>query len=287
MFSKIKFLSPLGMIFGPLKESKNIIAVINIRGTISDSSMPGNVSFRSLNKTIELAFDTPRVVAVALSINSPGGSPVQSELIYKRITNLSTQKQIPVYSFIEDCGASGGYKIACAGSKIFCLESSIVGCIGTIMSGFGFQNLISTLGIERRVITHGKHKNFMDPFQELNENDVKTANRVSKAIGKRFINIVKISRNFDAIIDLDEVFSGSFWTGKDAIKLQLVDEINDLNSYIYTHYPESTTEIKEIKEKTSLISSIITTFTNSLSFSLIESLSTKITYTELMKRIGM
>ena len=126
-----------------------------------------------LLRSIERAFSLPKLKAVALQVNSPGGSPVQSSLIFKRIRAMAEEKEVPVFAFAEDVAASGGYMLACAADEIYADESSVVGSIGVISSGFGFVELLEKLGVERRVHTEGKNKSMLDPFQKENPQDVK------------------------------------------------------------------------------------------------------------------
>jgi len=267
-------------IYKSLTKDQKVISLINIRGSISDgNNFIGNstVSLRSLDKNIQKAFNNPNTLAVALSINSPGGSPVQSELIYHRIKELSEQTKIPVMAFIEDYGASGGYMIACSANDIYCMESSIVGSIGVVASGFGFQNLIEKIGIERRIYSEGENKVILDPYKEADENDINIIKNISKNIHNNFKDIVNNSRQ-DRIKYHSNggIFTGMIWTGKRAKSLGLVDGIGDLNYIIKQKYGD--VKIVEMKESSSLMNSIITTFTSSLSSSLMTQINSTITH---------
>ena len=175
---------------------------------------------------VEKAFTKGKPRAVALIINSPGGSPVQSSLIAARIRRLASEKEIPVYSFVEDVAASGGYWLAAAGDTIYADYSSIVGSIGVIWSSFGFHEFISRHGIERRIQTAGVDKNLLDPFLPQKDDDIDRLKEVQTDIHDAFINYVK-ERRGDKLSEQD-VFTGKFWSGQNAIESGLVDEIGHL-----------------------------------------------------------
>ena len=158
------------------KSDKPIINIIRMNGVIaSGSKFPGssNLSLESLEKQIERAFAGKKIAGVALIINSPGGSPVQSALISERIVELSSKNNIPVFAFVEDVAASGGYWLACSADEIFVMPASIVGSIGVISAGFGFVDVIKKIGVERRVFSKGENKGMLDPFHPQNPDDVK------------------------------------------------------------------------------------------------------------------
>ena len=155
------------------RKPKPTIAILNLTGVIGRmSAMKSGLSLDSLNQLIEKAFKIKNLTAVCLTINSPGGSPVQSELIAKRIRTLATEKKIPIYSFVEDYAASGGYWLACAGDQIYASASSIIGSIGVISAGFGFTDAIRKLGVERRVYSEGRNKSILDPFMPVQKEDI-------------------------------------------------------------------------------------------------------------------
>jgi signal peptide peptidase SppA len=168
--------------------------------------------------------------AVALLINSPGGSPVQSHLIYRRIRQLAAESDRPVIAFAEDVAASGGYMIACAADEIICDPSSIVGSIGVVGGSFGFARLIDKLGIERRLYTSGEHKAMLDPFLPENPDDVERLKAVQREIHEGFIELVKQRRGARLTGPEKTLFSGEYWTGSKAIALGLADAIGDLRS---------------------------------------------------------
>ena len=165
--------------------------------------------------------------AVALIINSPGGSPAQSHLIFRRIRQLAEEKKMPVIAFIEDVGASGGYMLACAGDEIVCDQYSIVGSIGVVGGSFGFPKLMDKLGIERRLYTSGEHKAMLDPFLPEKPDDVKRLKAMQKDIHEHFIALVKERRGAKLKGNDKTLFSGEFWTAQAAIDLGLADCIGD------------------------------------------------------------
>jgi signal peptide peptidase SppA len=171
-----------------------------------------------------------RAQAVALVINSPGGSPVQSHLIYRRIRELAAENKRPVIAFAEDVAASGGYMIACAADEIICDPSSIVGSIGVVGGSFGFAKLMDKLGIERRLYTSGEHKAMLDPFLPENPEDVEKLKAVQREIHEGFIDLVKASRGARLKGPEKTLFSGEYWTGNTAIELGLADGIGDLRT---------------------------------------------------------
>ncbi|MGE3148673.1 MAG: S49 family peptidase, partial [Pseudorhodoplanes sp.] len=164
-----------------------VVPVIQLNGVIGFSTpLKAGLTLARCAPLLDRAFSTRHAQAVALSINSPGGSPVQSHLIFKRIRQLSDEKKLPVLSFIEDVGASGGYMLACAGDEIICDQSSIVGSIGVVGSSFGFQKAIEKLGIERRIYTAGDHKAMLDPFLPENPDDVERLKSIQREIHAAF-----------------------------------------------------------------------------------------------------
>jgi signal peptide peptidase SppA len=176
--------------------------------------------------------------AVALVINSPGGSPVQSRQIYLRIRQLAAEKKVPVLAFVEDVAASGGYMIACAADEIFCDPSSILGSIGVVGGSFGLQDLIRKVGIERRLYTAGEHKAMLDPFLPENPDDVARLKAIQREIHAIFIALVKESRR-DRLKGADDtLFTGEYWAGETAISLGLADAIGDLRSTLRGRFGE-------------------------------------------------
>lgn len=190
---------------------------------------PG-LSLATTAAVIERAFTAKGVKAVALQINSPGGSAVQSMLIYKRIRALAEEKSLPVYVFAEDVAASGGYLIALAGDEIYADSSSIVGSIGVVAAGFGLEKLIDKIGVERRVYTAGARKMSLDPFRPEDPEDVKHLKAIQNDVHKHFIALVKERRGRRIRKAGDSLFTGEFWSGSQALQLGLIDGITDVRT---------------------------------------------------------
>jgi signal peptide peptidase SppA len=187
-------------------------------------------------RPLERAFAMRNARAVALVINSPGGSPVQSHLIYRRIRQLAEEKKRPVIAFVEDVGASGGYMVACAADEIICDVSSIVGSIGVVGGSFGFPKLMERLGIERRLYTAGERKATLDPFLPENPDDVERLKALQQEIHQGFIDLVKQSRGVRLKGPEKTLFSGEYWSGTTAIGLGLADGIGDLRSTLRARF---------------------------------------------------
>jgi signal peptide peptidase SppA len=214
-----------------------IVPVVRLSGTIGAVTplRPG-MSLAGVARTLERAFATKNAKAVALVINSPGGSPVQSRQIYLRIRQLAVEKKLPVLVFVEDVAASGGYMLACAGDEIFCDPSSILGSIGVVGGSFGFQELIKKIGVERRLYTAGAHKAMLDPFKPENPDDVARVKALQGEIHAIFIALVKQSRG-GRLKGADEVlFTGEYWAGETSVSLGLADAIGDMRSTLRARY---------------------------------------------------
>ena len=208
-----------------------VVAVLTLNGVIGQmGGLRRGLSIGSIEKRLDSAFSVRRLVAVAVSINSPGGAPVQSDLIAKRLRDLATEKDIPVFAFIEDVAASGGYWLACAGDEIYACTSSIVGSIGVVSGGFGFTDLIGKLGIERRLYTSGEKKAMNDPFGPEKPSEVKHLKALQKDIHNDFISMVKINRGERLNGAHNKLFTGSYWTGRQALELGLIDGIGDIRN---------------------------------------------------------
>lgn len=205
-----------------------VVSVIRLHGTIGPSGRLGGQSLNDnqLEDIIERAFAKGRPKAVALSINSPGGSPVQSSLIAARIRRLAEENEIPVYAFCEDVAASGGYWLATAADEIFVDDSSILGSIGVISAGFGFPELLQRQGIERRVHTAGEDKSLLDPFRPERSQDVERLKHLQKIIHDSFIAQVK-GRRGERLPD-EDLFTGEIWVGQEAVGKGLADGIAHL-----------------------------------------------------------
>jgi serine protease SohB len=208
-----------------------VVPVVRVSGVIGVVSplRPG-LLLSTVARTLERAFNVPRARAVALIINSPGGSPSQSHLIYRRIRELAEEKNIPVLAFVEDVGASGGYMLACAADEIICDRFSIVGSIGVVGGTFGFTKLMDKLGVERRLYTSGDRKVMLDPFLPEKAEDVKRIKAIQKDIHEHFISLVKTRRGGKLNGADKTLFSGEFWTAEKAIELGLADRMGDLRS---------------------------------------------------------
>ena len=216
-----------------------VVPVVRVSGVIGlvTPLRPG-VVLSTIARTLERAFNVPRARAVALIINSPGGSPAQSHLIYRRIRQLAEERNLPVLVFVEDVGASGGYMLACAGDEIVANEFSIVGSIGVVGGSFGFHELMEKVGIERRLYTSGDRKAFLDPFLPEKPEDVKRIKQIQKDIHEHFIALVKERRGSKLNGSDKLLFSGEFWTAQKAIELGLVDRIGDLRSTLRDRFGE-------------------------------------------------
>jgi signal peptide peptidase SppA len=214
-----------------------VVPVVRLSGVIGAVTplRPG-LSLAGIAKTLERAFATKHAKAVALVINSPGGSPVQSRQIYLRIRQLAEEKKIPVLVFVEDVAASGGYMIACAGDEIFCDPSSILGSIGVVGGTFGFQELIKKIGVERRLYTAGEHKAMLDPFLPENPDDVARLKALQREIHAIFIALVKNSRGARLKGADDVLFTGEYWAGDTSVSLGLADSIGDLRSTLRARF---------------------------------------------------
>ena len=216
-----------------------VVPVVRMTGVIGVAAplRPG-LMLSTVARSLERAFSVKRARAVALVINSPGGSPSQSNLICRRIRQLSEEKKVPVIAFIEDVGASGGYMLACAADEIVCDEYSIVGSIGVVGGSFGFPKLMEKLGIERRIYTAGDRKVMLDPFEPEKPEDVKRIKAIQKDIHERFIALVKERRGAKLKGTDKTLFSGEFWTAAKAIDLGLADAIGDIRSFLRARFGE-------------------------------------------------
>src|SRR2546423_5277096 len=220
-----------------LRPGATIVPVVRLSGLIGAVTplRPG-MSLAGVARTLERAFAIKHAKAVAVVINSPGGSPVQSRQIYLRIRQLAAEKKVPVLAFVEDVAASGGYMIACAGDEIYCDPSSIMGSIGVVGGSFGFQELIRKIGVERRLYTAGEHKAMLDPFLPGKPEDVARLKELQREIHAIFISLVKESRGSRLKDADDELFTGEYWAGEKSVALGLADGIGDLRSTLRARY---------------------------------------------------
>lgn len=234
----VKFLRGLGPLLpARFRMDVPVVPVVRLAGVIGAAVplRPG-LMLAGIARTLDKAFAVRGARAVALLINSPGGSPVQSHLIYQRIRQLAGEKNIPVLAVIEDVGASGGYMLACAGDEIICDRFSIVGSIGVVGGSFGFVKLLDKLGVERRLYTAGDRKAMLDPFLPEKPDDVKRIKAIQQDIHTHFIALVKQRRGGKLRGADKTLFSGEFWTGSAALEHGLVDSIGDLRSALRKRY---------------------------------------------------
>lgn len=224
------------------REKQVVIPTVRLSGAImfGGQGLRPSLSIATAAGPLQKAFSVKDAPAVAIVVNSPGGSPVQANLIFKRIRALAEENEKKVIISIEDVAASGGYMIACAGDEIIADPSSVVGSIGVISAGFGFTGLIEKVGIQRRVYTSGKNKMILDPFQPENEDDITYLKGLQEEIHEIFIDLVKSRRGDVISAEENEVFSGRFWTGITGQSLGLVDRISDLRSFVKESYGEKT-----------------------------------------------
>ncbi len=222
--------------FKPFRNLPPVVPVVRLAGVIAGFGSPlGNtvLNLAGLAPQLDQAFNAAGAAAVALAINSPGGSPVQSALLHTRIRELATEKKLPVIAFAEDVAASGGYWLALAGDEIFADQTSIVGSIGVISAGFGFSDLISRIGIERRLHTEGTRKSLLDPFRPEKPEDIERLRRLQQDMHRRFVELVRERR--DGKLKEPEtngVFEGDIFTGLRALELGLIDGIGHLRTVI-------------------------------------------------------
>ncbi|MDC0855612.1 S49 family peptidase [Candidatus Pelagibacter sp.] len=231
-------------------KKKKIIAHIKLNGVIGNAGkFKQGIDFSGQEEIIEKAFSLKKAKAVAITINSPGGSPVQSHLIYKFIRSQAKKNKKKVIVFAEDVAASGGYLIACAGDEIYANSSSIIGSIGVIYSSFGFTELIKKIGVERRVHTAGKNKSTLDPFLDEKNEDIERLKNIQLDLHKDFIKVVEDSRGDKLNKSEIELFSGEFWSGSKAKDLGLIDEIGNASEVLKEKFGEDVVVKKFEKSK--------------------------------------
>ena len=220
-------------------KKKQIVAHIKLNGVIGNAGkFKQGIDFANQEEIIEKAFSLKKAKAVAITINSPGGSPVQSHLIYKFIRAQAKKNKKKVIVFAEDVAASGGYLIACAGDEIYANSSSIIGSIGVIYSSFGFTELIKKIGVERRVHTAGKNKSTLDPFLDEKSEDIERLKTIQLELHKDFIKVVEESRGSKLNKSEIELFSGEFWSGSKAKDLGLIDSVGNANEILKEKFGE-------------------------------------------------
>lgn len=212
-----------------LKFGAPLVPVIRLDGVIDAGGRFGRgLNLNDLDEVIEHAFSMKKARAVALAVNSPGGSPVQSALIYKRIRALSEEKKIPVITFCEDVAASGGYMLAIAGDEIYADESSILGSVGVISASFGFPAFLEKYGVERRVYTAGEDKGSLDPFLPEDPQEVERLKKIQIEVHEHFKQMVRERRGAKLKAEEAALFNGDVWAGRTAVDLGLADDLGDM-----------------------------------------------------------
>ena len=242
MVTKIK--SILRLVPARWRKKQSTINVIRLQGAIMAGGLRSGLNAKDLEPLLKRAF-RKGVSGVALAINCPGGSPVQSALIAARIRAWSAETKVPVYAFCEDVAASGGYWLACAADEIYADESSIVGSIGVIASGFGFVDAIKKLGVERRVYTAGTSKSILDPFKPEKKEDVERLLELQDDVHEGFKTYVRNRRVGKLKAEESELFTGAFWTGKRGLDLGLIDGLGHMHEVLRRKFGEKV-EIAEI-----------------------------------------
>ena len=230
-------------------KKKKIVSHIKLSGVIGNvGKFKQGIDYSGQEEIIKKAFSIKKAQAVAITINSPGGSPVQSHLIYKLIREQAKKHKKKVIVFAEDVAASGGYLIACSGDEIYANPSSIVGSIGVIYSSFGFKDLIQKIGVQRRVYTAGKNKSTLDPFLEEKEEDINRLKSIQLELHQEFINVVEDSRGAKLKKESGvELFSGEFWSGKKAKEFGLIDGLGNADQILKEKFGEEV-EIKKFEK---------------------------------------
>lgn len=215
-----------------------VVPVIRFDGVIAPRQWRGAMSLSSHAAALDRAFRMKRAAAVAIIVNSPGGSPVQSSLLYRRIRQLAEERRLPVFAFAEDVAASGGYWLALAGDEVYADETSILGSIGVVSGGFGFQRLIDRIGVERRLHTAGENKTLLDPFLPESDRDLERLSALQHDIHTAFKEHVKRRRVGKIDTDDETLFSGEVMTGRAALAKGLIDGIGDLRTVMRARFGE-------------------------------------------------
>lgn len=230
------------------------VPLVRLTGMIStdSSALRRGLNLAAVAPLLEQAFSMPRAKAVALAINSPGGSPVQSSLIAARIRELAAEKELPVLAFVEDVAASGGYWLASAADEIYADKASIIGSIGVISAGFGFTEAIAKLGVERRVYTAGENKSILDPFKPEDPADIERLDGILNGLHAIFRNQIEGRRGAKLKADDPEIFSGAFWPAEAAMERGLIDGIGHFRPLLRQRFGEKV-KIVPIKAKQPLL----------------------------------
>ena len=234
-------------LIGDRVDRSPVVAVVRLHGVITPTPSPigrGSISLNTMESALSKAFGHDRLLAVALAINSPGGSPTQSALVGERIRQLAAKKSVPVLAFCEDVAASGGYWLACAADEIYAHRTSMVGSIGVITAGFGLTGLLERFGVERRVYTAGEHKHRLDPFSPVKDEDVAWLKGLQGELHTQFTDWVK-QRRGDKLAEDPELFTGEVWTGARALELGLVDGLGSLREIVNKKFPGAEIAVAE------------------------------------------
>ena len=241
---------------------KTVVPHVRLTGIIGSAGrFKQGMELANQRDILKKAFSVKKISHVAISINSPGGSPVQSHLIYSYIRQLAKKNKTKVLIFAEDVAASGGYFIACAGDEIYANSSSIIGSIGVISAGFGFHEFISRQGIERRVYTSGQEKSMLDPFKPEEKSEVVKLKKIQKAIHENFKNYVG-DRRGEKVVD-KPIFTGEVWDAKSAMELGLIDGIGHLEPILKDKFGEKTV-FRSINRKKGFVARLTKSFVNDL-----------------------
>jgi signal peptide peptidase SppA len=229
------------------------VAVVKLHGVITPMAPPLSrsvINLSTVESALTRAFDAERLLAVALSINSPGGAATQSALVGDRIRGLAEEKKVPVLAFCEDVAASGGYWLACAADEIFVHPTSIIGSIGVVSRSFGLSELLDRIGVERRLYTAGEHKARLDPFLPARDEDVQWLAGMQSQLHHQFVAWVR-ERRGPKLDDSGELFDGEVWIGQKAVDLGLVDGLGTLREIVGKRYPEA--EISAVEGRKPLL----------------------------------
>tara|TARA_Y100000741_G_scaffold134685_1_gene101415 strand:+ start:229 stop:1041 length:813 start_codon:yes stop_codon:yes gene_type:complete len=247
-------------------KKKNIIPHIRLSGVIGSAGrFKQGIDFSGQQEIIKKAFSFKKAKNIAISINSPGGSPVQSHLIHDYIRQLAKKNKKKIIVFAEDVAASGGYLIACAGDEIYANSSSIIGSIGVISASFGFQDAIKKIGVQRRVYTAGKNKSTLDPFKEEKQEDIERIKKLQLELHSDFIEVVKKSRG-SKLKDPEKnnIFTGEFWSGSASMKLGLIDGIGNAEQILREKFGEDIVIKKLEKQKSFLAKKLSSSLDNQI-----------------------
>ena len=236
------------------RRRRAVVPVIRLSGVIvGGGGLRRGISLEGVGPQLKKAFSIRRAKAVALIINSPGGSPVQSALIGQRVRDLARKADVPVLAFCEDVAASGGYWLAASADEIYANAASIIGSIGVVSAGFGFDRAIERLGIDRQVYTAGEHKAILDPFRPESEEDVARLKSLQGEIHQQFITHIVERRGGKLKGDHGDLFNGAFWSGATSIELGLIDGLGDCRSIVTQRFGEDV-DLLTIQPKKKLFS---------------------------------